>query len=100
MKRLFLMYAVTLAALFLMFLVFFGIRAAEARDDRDPGGNDGVHIVPLRDSGKIPEGHELRHGQFARGTKFYEEPKGWRNGDPCWKYTETDDRRVWEFSCD
>lgn len=69
-------------------------------------GNDGVHIVPL-ESRKAQEGYELRPGQFHRGTKFSEEPRGWKDGDPCWHYTYSDDNRggerrnqVWEFVCD
>jgi hypothetical protein len=56
-----------------------------------------VHVVPSRDgTGK----YELRPGQFSRGSKFSEEPRGWKDGDPCWRYTQTDGRKMWEFACD
>ncbi len=78
--------------------------AAEVRHDH------GVHIVPLRD-GKAAkpfkdqrDGYELRAGQFNRGTQFTEEPEGWIDGDPCWKYTDKQkgeySTHVWEFVCD
>jgi hypothetical protein len=69
-------------------------------------GNDGVHVIPSRSGdGKS----ELRPGQFRRGTKFFEEPKGWVDSDPCWRHTQStiqigkmpsDKRDVWEFVCD
>jgi hypothetical protein len=82
-------------------VVAFTLTQGLAADTRDPGGNEGVHIVPLRSGDyKSPEGHELRPGQFPRGTKFQEEPKGWVDGDPCWKYTDQDNRKTWAFACD
>jgi hypothetical protein len=80
-----------------MLVIAFASAPTKA-EQRDPGG---VHIVPLRgESGKALEGHELRPGQFHRGTKFFEEPKGWIDGDPCWRYTQSDEQKVWEFVCD
>jgi hypothetical protein len=86
-----------------MLIVALASAPTKAEEQRDPGGNGGVHIVPvpLKDgSGKGSEGHELRPGQFPRGTKFFDEPKGWIDGDPCWRYTKSDEHKVWEFVCD
>jgi hypothetical protein len=83
-----------------MLVVAFASAPIKAAEQRDPGGNAGVHIVPLKGDKSGKEGHELRPGQFPRGSKFFEEPKGWIDGDPCWRYTQSDEHKVWEFVCD
>jgi hypothetical protein len=80
-----------------MILAVLIVALASAPTKAVEQGNEGVHVIPSRSGdGKS----ELRPGQFRRGTKFFEEPKGWVDGDPCWRYTQTDKRRVWEFVCD